>query len=379
MDNLLKNYTVRTLTNEDEINLQNNGEIFAKKQMNDNCMINALKQVTSHVLLGSKPNISKNSCWISHSKNIIANLQIYGMSTNSYLHKRNKVALIKNNNSTLLIPKRELKFETLDEFYNINIDEMDKIVLDISSYENLSKLNRLKLLINKNGKSFDFYSRFEGYAEKTNEVISINKISNQDIECIIDILEMDIIYALSYSNYFENIEQIVLEVLDKRKDIENYLNKLNEFYFKFYSKYYEERLHIYDMVREVCINDNLDPLIIDYSIQNVKRNFLNKLIRDVLGYDIKDIRIVEEQRKICRTGNNNFYNYEFFNFLGKLLPYPKMRYYGGTYECSAEDLTLLFEYEPRDYWKDNVYLAYEKSIMQFYKNNVYVKNLIKMK
>ena len=104
MNNLLKNYTVRTLTNEDEINLQNGGEIYAKKQINDNStIINAFEKVTPHVLCGSKSNTAMNSCWISHSKDLIKNFKLFGMSSNGFLRKRNKVALIKNNNYTILM------------------------------------------------------------------------------------------------------------------------------------------------------------------------------------------------------------------------------------------------------------------------------------
>ena len=134
------------------------------------------------------------------------------------------------------------------------------------------------------------------------------------------------------------------------------------------------------MVKIICENDNLDPLIINYSIMNVKREFLRNLIKQIFGYDIKNIKIIEEERKVCRMGNNNFNNYEYFNFYGEMVPYNKIRCSQfDVCDCSPDDITLLFKYEPIDYLSGNIYLEHEQKIMKFYQKNILLKNTIEMK
>jgi len=325
-------YVFRAL-NEEDINNVNidNGMLKPKDTLRGiKTLKDVFRKVNTHLLYGS----SKQTCWISITKDFKIAAEKYSLAKKGLADKRAPIAVIKNHSkSSMVDDKGNDAFEnkTIEQltnpaymqfFHDFELNYISKIVLDFSNKEFSKKLARAGYVLNSENKRCISNTMAYNYAANSKEMLVYKNIPREDIVKVLSPLEVDIIYGSGYWNGKINNEW--------KKSLES-----NTFRGIMLEKLISKGDQI--QYRDFVSKENLDSYDAVYGDENGKKIFntnnveIGKVVseyKEARGRVLLDIvnELVEPEEKsegllwgpdICRSLNNDYIEpiYESINLV----------------------------------------------------------------
>ena len=295
-----------------------------------------LDEIISHIQYGN----TTTSRWISCSTDLITDLEKYSVSK-IYFKKyhRPDISLIRNHDKSSFIIKdfdkdifeiiRKIPIEDLksievkqaiDKIRNMKIQNIKKLVIDLSDRELLYKLFELGFIRTKTGSKPSLYSRAFNYARDSKEVLVLSEIDrnsktnneqynlrrqNVNIPCTLSPIAYDVLYALIKNKSISNnpsdltIAKIITYV--KKFSIVMLAEKEISFYISHYICN-----HPLDTIIEFYNDSRLDVLSLHQELLKLKRTTLSKVIKFINEmtkeeYNYNDINLIDDNSLVLRS------------------------------------------------------------------------------
>lgn len=303
MKDILTKYTARALNEFDEKTINSVGIVARCPLSSDYTIEDSLKIVGSHLKNGSNEEFAKQSCWVSHSKNLCKVIGKYSFSSSTVLHARSNIAIIKDCNKSIY--SQNVAITSFEQLKKATIDDVPVLNLDLSTKESVQKLFNYGLLINCNGdKYFGINCIPLNYAVCSSELLALNTINKDSIKYILNALMSDIVYAIANCNIDKSNDDIIDEVVNHKNDILNCLDTMNPLLKNFYESTYVAKKEIYNIVEECDLN-KYDPLAIEAYIIELKRIFLKMILEKVFNLKNVDVNLLEDRHHLATIGIPN--------------------------------------------------------------------------
>ena len=343
------------------------GSITCKKSLSGKILKDALITVNTHISNGSK----LDSCWISATKSFKVAVDNYLLPTDFSNQNGRYIALINNCDNSMITNYNDVNclnyknrnlINNHELLMNTNLDYFKKIILDLSSKDKYNKLQDKNILLRKNGTVLDKCYLGLSYASNSNEVLIYDHVLNEDLVCILNGFQIDIIYGMLDKLELSNQEMIYLSRVVELKP--EYLD-LTDMENTIFKEHYINNKNMLLIVQEILkCNKSIDVLELYNYLKKIKKSIISKAIKFYTDCDIYPT-IPEDKFNTVRLGNLNIKTHPIFtykNTTSVIRPLPST--------CKVEkyldfrDVSLIVKYEDDVINDDNIYWLSNGVIMK---------------
>ncbi|MCK9313918.1 MAG: hypothetical protein M0P20_07720 [Methanocorpusculum sp.] len=387
-------YYYRALNKEDIKNLQDKKPLVSVKQVNN--IEECKRQVTSHIMYGSRKNSKKDYCWISACKEYGVCASEFSIpQTGNYntAGKRKPIAVIKSrsnnenytlisgkdgNNSTVRIDLENITFEDFIKETS-RIKQIDTFVFDLSypsgnvrtgkgstnppliKYSYWDWVNKAFILTTKGKPAKSVSAVASGNVQQAKEILILNQIPLYDIVKVLSLIEIDILYAIYKTDeqnkhneeYKKKFEILLGQIITGIISIAANPYGMNEWLF---TELYENNQNMFGLAHEILkMNNSLSAyyiLSIYSRLKDEKRKMIHSTLK-ILGFSVeeKDVAILEDEIFVaiydpeCHSIPTGQLNIQLgqHNCSVKVLPYVNNSYDFG--KSKLYDLMLIIDYD----------------------------------